>query len=203
MVSPVAGLRPVRAARALSSRMPSPLMRIRSPRFRCVVIAVTNSASIPWACFFGRPWASPSCSNTVFNVTTGAGAAFAWGAGALAFALAVTAAAFFATDFLAEGLLAAAGRVAMGATHKWWREQTASRLYAMLRPHKPDAGATTARFRPKSAQNEGPYRIKSQRCWRHTIEPDQLRADAAQRTGNDEVLEHGVASDRPDASARI
>jgi hypothetical protein len=40
-------VRPVRAARVLTSRMPRPLMRIRLPCFRCVVIAVTKAANGP------------------------------------------------------------------------------------------------------------------------------------------------------------
>ena len=89
--------------------MPSPLMRIRSPCLRCVVIAATKSASRLWACFFGRACASPSCSNTAFTVTTGAATALALGVGAADFDLGATAAAFFAADFLAEAFFAGAG----------------------------------------------------------------------------------------------
>src|ERR1700712_44449 len=113
MLSPVAGLRPMRASRVLTARIPSPLMRIRAPCFRCVVTAATKSASRMWACFFGRAYASPSCSNTAFSVTTGAAAALALGAGATDFDLAAAGAGCFAVAFLAGALLLAAGRVTM------------------------------------------------------------------------------------------
>ena len=48
MGSPVAGLRPIRAARVLTSRIPRPFIRILAPVFRCVVMAVTKSASKAW-----------------------------------------------------------------------------------------------------------------------------------------------------------
>jgi hypothetical protein len=38
----------------------------------------------------------------------------------------------------------------------------------MITRHKTDNRATNCRFRPKSAQNGGPYRIESQHCGRHT-----------------------------------
>jgi hypothetical protein len=38
----------------------------------------------------------------------------------------------------------------------------------MITRHKTDNGATNCRFRPKSAENGGPYHIKSQHCGRHT-----------------------------------
>src|ERR1700712_5683453 len=113
MLSPVAGLRPMRASRVLTARIPSPLMRIRAPRFRCVVTAATKSASRVWACFFGRACASPSCSNTAFSVTTGAAAALALAAGAMDFDLAAAGAGGLAIAFLAGALLLAARRVAM------------------------------------------------------------------------------------------
>src|SRR5204862_7121416 len=50
--SPVAGLRPLRAARLRTWRMPRPTMRIRSPFFRCLVIMATMSLRIDSACFF-------------------------------------------------------------------------------------------------------------------------------------------------------
>jgi hypothetical protein len=43
-----------------------------------------------------------------------------------------------------------------------------STLHAMTTRHKTDNGATNCRFRPKSAENGGPYHIKSQHCGRHT-----------------------------------
>ena len=38
----------------------------------------------------------------------------------------------------------------------------------MITRHKPHVGATNLPFRPKSAPEPAPYRIKSQRCGRHT-----------------------------------
>src|SRR6195952_4721161 len=113
MLSPVAGLRPMRASRVLTARMPSPLMRTRAPCFRCVVTVATKSASRVWACFFCRACASPSCSNTAFNVTTGAAAALGLGAGATDFDLAAAGVGCLAVAFLAGAFLLAAGRVAM------------------------------------------------------------------------------------------
>src|ERR1700712_1671678 len=119
MISPVAGLRPVRAACDFTSSVPRPLMRIRAPACRWVVIALTKSASSNWACFFGRAWVSPSCSNTAFRVITGAATALA--AGATDFDLATLAGVFaigflatgFAADFLTGAFAAGAGRVAI------------------------------------------------------------------------------------------
>src|SRR3954469_2506224 len=48
--------------------------------------------------------------------------------------------------------------------------------------HKPDAAATIGRFKPISAQTGDPYRIKSQRCWRHTLERGWLPAEFAYST---------------------
>jgi hypothetical protein len=101
----------MRAARVLTSRTPSPLMRIRSPCFRWVVITATKSASIPCACFFGSAWISASCSKTAFNVTTGAVTALALGAGIAAGFLAAARAGGFAATFLA-GAFFAGGRAA-------------------------------------------------------------------------------------------
>jgi hypothetical protein len=44
----------------------------------------------------------------------------------------------------------------------------------MLTRHKLDNAATKRRFKPKSTENGGPYRIKSQRCGRHTHFPKEL-----------------------------
>ena len=59
--------------------MPRPLILIRAPLCRCVVIAATKSASSAKACFFVRSCASTSCSKTDFNVTTGTTAASGFG----------------------------------------------------------------------------------------------------------------------------
>jgi hypothetical protein len=55
IASPVAGLRPMRAARARTCRIPRPVNRTLSPFFRCCEVAVTSSSSI----------ASPASSNFV------------------------------------------------------------------------------------------------------------------------------------------
>ena len=50
-VSPVAGLRPMRAARLRTCRMPRPAIFTRSPFLRCLVIMPTSSSSISTPCF--------------------------------------------------------------------------------------------------------------------------------------------------------
>src|SRR5438874_889377 len=44
--SPVAGLRPMRAGRLRTCRTPSPPIRMRAPRFKCLVTVTTMSSSI-------------------------------------------------------------------------------------------------------------------------------------------------------------
>jgi hypothetical protein len=46
MVSPVAGLRPIRAARLRTWRMPRPGMRMREPFFRCLIIDKQRIAAV-------------------------------------------------------------------------------------------------------------------------------------------------------------
>src|SRR5689334_3395016 len=72
MVSPVAGLRPSRAARLRTWRMPSPPMRIRSPFLRCLVTKVTRSPSTASVCFFDISWFSAKLAARCFMVTVGA-----------------------------------------------------------------------------------------------------------------------------------
>lgn len=52
IVAPVAGLRPVRASRWRTSNVPIPLIRIRSPLFKWVVIVSIMPASNALACFW-------------------------------------------------------------------------------------------------------------------------------------------------------
>src|SRR4051794_1030808 len=103
--SPVAGLRPMRAGRLRTSRMPSAPKRIRSPRFRCAVTRSTTSSSTAAAARRGRSCASAICSARFFSVTTGAADVFAGAAGAAA----------FRGDFAGEGAFAAAFLPAAGA----------------------------------------------------------------------------------------
>src|SRR3954454_15703230 len=74
--SPVAGLRPMRAGRLRTSRMPSAPKRIRSPRFRCAVTRSTTSSSRIIAARRGRSCSSAICSAKFFGVTTEAADAF-------------------------------------------------------------------------------------------------------------------------------
>jgi hypothetical protein len=59
-----------------TSSVPRPLIRSFAPFFRCAVTAATRSAISACACFFGSACVSPNCANTVFRVTTEAGAVF-------------------------------------------------------------------------------------------------------------------------------
>ena len=92
MASPVAGFRPILAARFRTWRMPRPVRRILSPFLRCRVVSVTRSPSTASACFFGRSWLSDNEAARCLRVMVG-----------LAAALAVVA------DFLAEGAAFLAG----------------------------------------------------------------------------------------------
>src|SRR5215204_6274859 len=60
--SPVCGLRPMRAARLRTCRMPRPLRRILSPFFRLLVIISTICVSISLAWRFGNSCTSDNCS---------------------------------------------------------------------------------------------------------------------------------------------
>src|SRR5947199_2608565 len=71
--SPVAGLRPIRAARWRTCRMPSPPMRKRLPFFRCLTMLPTMSLSIASACFFAISWPSASSAARCLRVTVGWG----------------------------------------------------------------------------------------------------------------------------------
>src|SRR5205823_12557505 len=71
--SPVAGLRPIRAARWRTCRMPSPPMRRRLPFFRCLTMLPTMSLSIASACFFATSWLSASSAARCLRVTVGWG----------------------------------------------------------------------------------------------------------------------------------
>src|SRR5882757_6238795 len=76
MASPVAGLRPIRAARLRTCRMPRPTMRMRSPFLRCLVIIVTMSVKMLSACFFESSCASAIAAARCFSVTVVGVAAF-------------------------------------------------------------------------------------------------------------------------------
>src|SRR6202048_1048902 len=69
MGSPVAGLRPMRAARLRTCRMPSPPMRMRSPFLRCLVTRPTRSPSTASVCFFDISWDSERFAARCFRVT--------------------------------------------------------------------------------------------------------------------------------------
>src|SRR6478752_9973879 len=62
--SPVAGLRPMRAARFRTCRLPSPAIFTRSRFFKCLVIKPARSLRISWLCFlvnlcfFAKAWAN-------------------------------------------------------------------------------------------------------------------------------------------------
>src|SRR3954451_5885981 len=72
MGSPVAGLRPMRAARFRTCRMPRPPMRIRSPFFRCFTTRSTMLPRMASACFFESSWPSATFAERCFSVTVGA-----------------------------------------------------------------------------------------------------------------------------------
>src|ERR1043166_9385047 len=69
MGAPVAGLRPMRAARLRTTRMPSPPMRMRSPFFRCLVTKPTGSLSTASVCFFDISWDWARSAERCFKVT--------------------------------------------------------------------------------------------------------------------------------------
>src|SRR6266849_2105155 len=71
--SPVAGLRPMRAARWRTCKMPSPTRRRRLPFFRCLTMLSTMSLSIVSACFFAISWLSASSAARCLRVTVGWG----------------------------------------------------------------------------------------------------------------------------------
>jgi hypothetical protein len=62
----------MRAGRSFTSMTPKPFMRNRSPFCRMPVTLATKPVSRLCACFFGRSFASASCSKTVFRVTVSA-----------------------------------------------------------------------------------------------------------------------------------
>ena len=76
IASPVAGLRPMRAARLRTCRIPRPTMRIRSPFFRCLVILVTRSLRMASACFLDNSWSSAMADARCLSVTVVGVAAF-------------------------------------------------------------------------------------------------------------------------------
>ena len=88
MASPVAGFRPILAARFRTWRMPRPVRRILSPFFRWRVVSVTKSPSTASACFFAMSWLSANAAARCLSVMVACAAAFAG-------------AAFFAAAFLA------------------------------------------------------------------------------------------------------
>ena len=94
IASPVAGLRPMRAERLRTSRVPSPAMRIRAPFLRCSPIKATVPASISFACFVEIPCASPIEVASWRSVTSSPFTGFT---AALTAAAALTGTAFLAT----------------------------------------------------------------------------------------------------------
>src|ERR1700676_2182614 len=77
IASPVAGLRPMRAARLRTCRMPRPTMRMRSPFFRCLVIRLTMSLRMDSACFLDNSCSSAIAAARCLSVTVVGVAAFA------------------------------------------------------------------------------------------------------------------------------
>src|ERR1700722_10640965 len=88
MASPVAGFRPIRAARFRTWRMPSPVRRILAPFLRWRVVSVTKSPSTASACLFAISWLSANSAARCLRVMV------AWVAD-------LAGAAFFAAAFLA------------------------------------------------------------------------------------------------------
>src|SRR5690348_13479241 len=78
MASPVAGLRPMRAARLRTTRMPRPLRRMRAPFLRCLVTSPIVSSRIAFAALLVRPCFSASAAPSwrVLTVSTFGLAAF-------------------------------------------------------------------------------------------------------------------------------
>ena len=81
-------IRPIRAARLRTWRMPRPVRRILSPLFRWRVVSVTKSPSTASACFFAMSWLSANAAARCLSVMV------AWTAD-------LAGAAFFAAAFLA------------------------------------------------------------------------------------------------------
>src|SRR5262245_57816677 len=69
MGSPVAGLRPMRAARWRTCRMPSPPIRRRLPFLRCFTMRPTMSDSIASLCFLGTSWLAAISAARCLRVT--------------------------------------------------------------------------------------------------------------------------------------
>src|SRR4029079_3779844 len=80
MASPVAGLRPMRAGRLRTWRMPRPLRRMRLPFFRCLVMSPTMPMSMALTFAFGRPLLSANAIARWRSVTVSAFTAFFTGA---------------------------------------------------------------------------------------------------------------------------
>src|SRR5690606_37508212 len=108
MASPVAGLRPMRAARLRTCRMPRPVRRTLFPFFRFFTVSSTKSLKSSVAAFLERPCFSASSAISFDMGIVGGVAVFvavaALAAGALA--AGALAAAFAAGAFLAAGLVA-------------------------------------------------------------------------------------------------
>jgi hypothetical protein len=95
-VAPVAGFRPILAARFRTWSIPRPVRRNLAPFFRWRVVSVTKSPSTASACFFAMSWLSANSAARCLSVTVGCAAAFAG-------------AAFFAAAFLGAGAAFLAG----------------------------------------------------------------------------------------------
>ena len=83
IASPVAGFRPILAARFRTWRMPRPVRRILSPFLRCRVANVTKSPRTASACFFGRSWLSDKPAARCFSVMVACYRSFGRGGGLL------------------------------------------------------------------------------------------------------------------------
>src|SRR6266540_545404 len=59
IASPVAGLRPMRAARFLTCKIPSPAIRMRSPFLRCLVMRATRRGYPAYVYYPGPYWGGP------------------------------------------------------------------------------------------------------------------------------------------------
>src|SRR6202453_2514763 len=111
--SPVCGLRPIRASRLFTWKIPSPTIRTLLPFTRCLASRSTVSVSMVSAWVLGSSCASAISAAICFSVTTGAGVlAFATAAGVLPLATgagAVLALTVLAAGFFAGDLVVAAG----------------------------------------------------------------------------------------------
>jgi hypothetical protein len=76
-VAPVAGFRPILAARFRTWSIPRPVRRNLAPFFRWRVVSVTKSPSTASACFFAMSWLSANSAARCLSVTVGCAAAFA------------------------------------------------------------------------------------------------------------------------------